>query len=118
MSTGAVTGTRALEVVATGPQATVQDLGRPGLAAIGAASKIGVLVKGGAALEALGRVRRAISVVKKRAGSHEDTIREYRIGSTGLAIGEPVQGFQGVLRGTPTFVGGVGDLPPVDGNTT
>ncbi|GBU16053.1 circadian clock protein KaiC [Methylobacterium sp.] len=68
--------------------------------------------------EALGRVRRAISVVKKRAGSHEDTIREYRIGSTGLAIGEPVQGFQGVLRGTPTFVGGVGDLPPVDGNTT
>ena len=33
--------------------------------------------------EALGRVRRAISVVKKRTGAHEDTIREYRIGGRG-----------------------------------
>ena len=55
--------------------------------------------------EALGRVRRAVSVVKKRTGAHEDTIREYRIGSDGIVFGEPLVGFQGVLRGVPTLVG-------------
>jgi circadian clock protein KaiC len=53
--------------------------------------------------EALGRVRRAISVVKKRTGPHEDTIREYRIGSTGLTLGEPLTAFQGILRGVPVL---------------
>jgi circadian clock protein KaiC len=52
--------------------------------------------------EALGRVRRAISVIKKRTGSHEDTIREFRISSEGLFVGEPLEAFQGVLRGVPT----------------
>jgi circadian clock protein KaiC len=55
--------------------------------------------------EALGRVRRAISIVKKRTGSHEDTIREFMIGSSGITLGEPLTGFQGVLRGVPTLVG-------------
>jgi circadian clock protein KaiC len=55
--------------------------------------------------EAHGRVRRAISVIKKRTGSHEDTIREYRIGQGGLAFGKPLVNFQGVLRGVPTLVG-------------
>ncbi|MBB3559006.1 circadian clock protein KaiC [Rhizobium sp. BK512] len=55
--------------------------------------------------EALGKVRRAISVVKKRTGRHEETIREFRITSTGLTLGGPLSGFQGVLRGVPTFVG-------------
>lgn len=55
--------------------------------------------------EAVGRVRRAISVVKKRTGAHEDTIREYKIGSTGISIGEPLTDFHGVLRGVPTLVG-------------
>jgi circadian clock protein KaiC len=55
--------------------------------------------------EALGRVRRAMSVVKKRTGAHEDTIREYKIGSTGISIGEPLTNFHGVLRGVPTLVG-------------
>ncbi|MES2175515.1 MAG: ATPase domain-containing protein [Pseudomonadota bacterium] len=55
--------------------------------------------------EALGRVRRAISIIKKRIGAHEDTIREYRIGSYGLRLGDPLTDFQGVLRGVPTFVG-------------
>jgi circadian clock protein KaiC len=55
--------------------------------------------------EAFGRVRRAISVIKKRTGGHEDTIREYRIGSDGIRIGEPLIGFQGVLRGVPTYMG-------------
>jgi circadian clock protein KaiC len=55
--------------------------------------------------EARGRVRRAISVIKKRTSAHEDTIREYRLGSDGLKLGKPLIGFQGVLRGVPTLVG-------------
>jgi circadian clock protein KaiC len=55
--------------------------------------------------EALGRVRRAISVVKKRTGPHEDTIREYRIDRGGITLGEPLHNFQGVLRGIPELVG-------------
>ncbi|MCA3182620.1 ATPase domain-containing protein [Cupriavidus sp.] len=60
--------------------------------------------------EALGRVRRAVSVIKKRTGQHEDLIREFRIGRTGLVVGEPLQEFQGVLRGVPTFVGNASPL--------
>jgi circadian clock protein KaiC len=56
--------------------------------------------------EAIGKVRRAVSVIKKRTGSHEDTIREYRISGKGLALGKPLSEFQGVLRGVPTLVGG------------
>jgi len=55
--------------------------------------------------EAAGRVRRAISVVKKRASAHEDTIREYRLGSQGFQLGDPLTQFQGVLRGVPTLTG-------------
>src|SRR6185437_8517729 len=49
--------------------------------------------------EALGRVRRAMSVIKKRGGAHEDTIREFRITAEGVQVGEPLHEFQGVLRG-------------------
>jgi circadian clock protein KaiC len=56
--------------------------------------------------EALGNVRRAMSVIKKRTGHHEVTIREFRIGSRGLTLGEPLSDFQGILRGVPDFVGG------------
>jgi len=55
--------------------------------------------------EASGRVRRAVSVIKKRMGRHEATIREFRIGDTGLQLGAPLDEFQGVLYGVPTFVG-------------
>ncbi len=55
--------------------------------------------------EAIGRVRRAISVVKKRTGAHEDTIREYWIGADGIRLGEPLTNFQGILRGVPNFIG-------------
>lgn len=51
--------------------------------------------------EATGRVRRAVSVIKKRTGAHEDTIREFRIDGRGITLGEPLTGFQGVLRGVP-----------------
>ncbi len=61
--------------------------------------------------EAIGEVRRAISVIKKRSGPHEKTIREYEIGARGLVLGPPLTNFQGVLRGAPNFVGsGVGLL--------
>ncbi len=55
--------------------------------------------------EALGRVCRAVSVIKKRAGMHEKTIREFEIGANGLSLGEPLEGFHGVLHGVPNFVG-------------
>ena len=55
--------------------------------------------------EALGQVRRAISVIKKRTGTHESTIREYRISSSGMTIGKPLEAFQGVLRGIPQYHG-------------
>ena len=64
--------------------------------------------------EALGRVLRAISVIKKRTGSHENTIREYRIGSNGIVLGKPLEDFQGVLKGVPTYVGG-GRNPLLEG---
>ncbi|MCK6454413.1 MAG: AAA family ATPase [Alphaproteobacteria bacterium] len=60
--------------------------------------------------EALGRVRRAVSVIKKRTGAHEDTIREFVIGRRGISVGEPLERFQGVLRGVPTYVGERGPL--------
>jgi circadian clock protein KaiC len=55
--------------------------------------------------EAMGRVRRAISVIKKRSGFHESTIREFLIGNKGLTVGEPLEAFHGVLRGVPTYSG-------------
>ncbi len=54
--------------------------------------------------EAMGRVRRAISIIKKRTGTHEGTIREFRVDHRGLRIGAPLEGFQGVLRGVPAYV--------------
>ncbi|TPL99764.1 ATPase domain-containing protein [Mesorhizobium sp. B2-3-10] len=60
--------------------------------------------------ESGGRLRRAISVVKKRVGPHEDTIREFRIGSQGLAVGEPLAEFRGILTGVPLFEGKSSEL--------
>jgi circadian clock protein KaiC len=54
--------------------------------------------------EAEGAVRRAISVIKKRTGKHEDTIREFWIDG-GVHVGEPLSQFHGVLRGTPVLPG-------------
>ena len=55
--------------------------------------------------EASGRVRRAVSVIKKRTGMHETTIREFSISNSGLTMGEPLAAFQGVLRGVPNYTG-------------
>ncbi|QDP18514.1 ATPase domain-containing protein [Sphingomonas xanthus] len=63
--------------------------------------------------EARGRVRRAMSVIKKRTSAHEDTIREYRIDENGISLGEPLMSFQGVLRGVPELVDDGAVLPNV-----
>jgi circadian clock protein KaiC len=54
--------------------------------------------------EARGSVRRAVSVIKKRMGRHEDAIREFRIGDRGLVLGEPLTNMHGVFKGTPTIL--------------
>ncbi len=54
--------------------------------------------------EARGEVRQALSVIKKRSGNHERTIREIRVGSEGISLGEPLRELQGILTGVPTFV--------------
>lgn len=58
--------------------------------------------------ESQGRLHRAISVVKKRSGVHEDTLRELRMSSDGIWVGEPLTNFQGVLSGMPTFISPAG----------
>jgi circadian clock protein KaiC len=63
--------------------------------------------------EASGSVKRALSVVKKRTGFHEDTIREFWI-KDGLQIGQPLTNFQGVLRGVPWLTSGAPISAPPD----
>lgn len=57
-----------------------------------------------------GAVRQAISVVKKRMGDHEHTIREARVARGGIHISDPLVDFQGVLTGVPNFTGDRADL--------
>jgi len=55
--------------------------------------------------EAHGEVRKAISVLKKRSGGHELTIREFQVTNAGVWVGEPLHDFQGVLTGVPNYLG-------------
>ena len=65
--------------------------------------------------EFAGTVRQAVSVVKKRSGAHEHTIRECRIERGGFHVGEPLRDFRGVLTGVPEFTGGDQTLMSQDG---
>jgi circadian clock protein KaiC len=60
--------------------------------------------------EASGAVKKAISVMKKRSDRHENTIREFRVDSKGVRIGQPLSEFRGVLTGVPTFVGDTANM--------
>ena len=60
--------------------------------------------------EASGLVRRAVSVMKKRSGGHEATIRELQLGPDRMHVGKPLSEFQGVLTGVPHYVGNPGPL--------
>jgi circadian clock protein KaiC len=55
--------------------------------------------------EARGSVKKAISIIKKRSGTHEDAIRELKLSRGGIHIGPPLTNFEGVLTGVPRFVG-------------
>lgn len=64
--------------------------------------------------ESEGNVRQAVSVVKKRSGAHERTIRELKFGSNGLHLGQPLEQFEGILTGNPRFKGTARDLESRD----
>lgn len=53
--------------------------------------------------EAAGEIRQAISVIKKRSGNHERTLREFSINGKGIFVGEPLREFQGIFSGLPRF---------------
>jgi len=53
--------------------------------------------------EARGVVKQALSVIKKRSGNHERTIREVAISKNGIKLSAPLTGMQGILTGTPSF---------------
>ena len=55
-------------------------------------------------LEMRGEMRKAIGVLKKRAGNFERTLREFMITEYGIKVGEPLTGLRGILTGTPEFV--------------
>lgn len=55
--------------------------------------------------ETVGEIHQAISVVKRRTGDHERTLRELRFTPDGIRIGEPLRGYRGLLTGVPTPVG-------------
>jgi circadian clock protein KaiC len=55
--------------------------------------------------EAQGEVRQAISMIKKRSGDHEHTIRELRLGGKAIRVGGPLTNFHGVLSGIPLVLG-------------
>jgi circadian clock protein KaiC len=56
--------------------------------------------------EARGAVKKAISVIKKRSGAHETTLRELTMTKKGINLGKPLGEFEGVLTGVPRMVGG------------
>jgi circadian clock protein KaiC len=56
--------------------------------------------------EARGAMKKALSIIKKRSGAHEDTIRELRMSRDRVVVGEPLVNFQGVMTGVPRFLGG------------
>jgi circadian clock protein KaiC len=64
--------------------------------------------------EAHGEILQAVSTFKKRTGSHERSIRELRITSQGVAVGEPLREFRGIMTGVPQYDGGTKMLPGTD----
>jgi circadian clock protein KaiC len=95
--------------------ATILTVAQSGLLGEGVESPIDVSYLADAVVlmryfEHNGRVRKAISVVKKRTGPHEQAIRELQIMPGRVRVGEPLEGFNGVLTGAPVYAGGGGPL--------
>jgi circadian clock protein KaiC len=55
--------------------------------------------------EYAGEIRQALSVIKKRSGTHERTIRELKFGDGSFSVGAPLKNFMGVLTGVPRPTG-------------
>jgi circadian clock protein KaiC len=60
--------------------------------------------------EHAGEIRQALSVIKKRSGPHERAIRELRFDQGGISVGDPLNQFEGVLTGIPTFLGELSEV--------
>jgi circadian clock protein KaiC len=61
-----------------------------------------------------GEARKALSVLKKRTGAHEHSVREFGMSGGRVSVGEPLAQFRGVLTGTPTMSGVATRLTPTD----
>jgi circadian clock protein KaiC len=52
-----------------------------------------------------GEIHKALSVIKKRSGGHEETIRELSMRDGRITVGPPLNNFRGVLSGAPQYLG-------------
>ena len=98
---------------------TFITLAQYGLLGVGMASPVDVTYLADSVIllrffEASGEIRQAISMVKKRSGTHERSIRAYSLGSNGIKVGQPLKDFQGILGGQPEYLGKA-DLLEKDG---
>lgn len=64
--------------------------------------------------ESEGEIKQALSVFKKRTGSHERSIRELRIDHRGVHVGEPLRQFRGIMTGVPQYQGLTGGSQRLD----
>jgi len=65
--------------------------------------------------ETKGEVRQAISMMKKRSGGHERSIRELRFGDNTIKVGAPLTDFQGILSGSPTSLAAINGRGSLNG---
>jgi circadian clock protein KaiC len=89
---------------------TFITLAQYGLLGVGMASPVDVTYLADSVIllrffEAGGEIRQAISMVKKRSGTHERSIRAYGFGPNGINVGQPLKDFRGVLSGQPEYLG-------------
>ncbi|MFT3696406.1 MAG: gas vesicle protein GvpD [Kofleriaceae bacterium] len=68
--------------------------------------------------EAEGEIRQAISMVKRRTGPHERSIRELRLDASGVRVGDPLRDFHGILGGSLVYVGRTPMMPSRDVQST
>ncbi|MBK9266071.1 MAG: circadian clock protein KaiC [Polyangiaceae bacterium] len=92
---------------------TILTLAQIGMLGIATRSPVDLTYLGDAVLllrffEHGGALKKALSVVKKRTGAHEETIRELSFSGSKISVGEPLRAFKGILTGTPAFMGNAG----------
>ncbi|MDR5806455.1 ATPase domain-containing protein [Caballeronia sp. LZ001] len=66
--------------------------------------------------EAAGRLRRAISIIKRRTGAHDMAIHEYQLSSDGLEIGPALEALNAIFTGAPTYTGAAEELLAIKSN--